>query len=377
MSEIIVGFQKKLKGFYDDLIDAEIKRDKEPFGFESRLKVIYENIQDLEMQICEELGLGDFEVLLDFESGIRSRGESGIDQMLKSQIKLLAVEIDLDLDKTNSVTEIASQVYRLRLFYSLLREFLYLHFGTGYIIHTSENNNRIYLELCFKIEDILNKPEFSELSKNSWKPFENILDADIDAPDADWDYGGCQICDNFMSKIDEIYIKHGKKNCSISSVDLEYIKKFQKFLADYKESKKDYDRKLEARIEKAAEKFNSNQPIKIEIPTNYDSQYKFVVEEFKESLSALNTGSAKQSIVSAGTAIHTMLQIFLNEDKITFEKCIKLLEKSQKKKHITDLHHIRKKRNDYGHPNTIKPEIEESKRILELGVKIFKDFIQN
>ena len=379
MSSIEEDFRKSLKYIYDDLLEAENKQEKDPSGFKNRLQVIHETLQDQEMRICAHFGLGDFGVLSDFEPEYLRRGDAGMDQMIKSQIKLLAVEIGVDLEQNTTITEIQSQIYRLRTFYSLLREYLYLHFGTGYIIHTSESNNRIYLELCFKIEDIINRPELIELSKNSWKPFDNILDVDIDAPDVDWDYGGHQLCDNFMSKIDELYIKNGKKNCPIPLTDLEYIKKIQDFLSNYKEYKKAYDKKWEAKVEKAAEKFNLKHSINIEIPeVSANSQYLPVVNEFKESMSALNIGNTKQSIVSAGTAIHSMLQIFLNENKSTFEKCIELLKKSsEKKKHVTDLHYIRKKRNDYGHPNMNKPEPEEAKIIIEMSVKIFKDFIQN
>ena len=59
-----------------------------------------------------------------------------------------------------------------------------------------------------------------------------------------------------------------------------------------------------------------------------------------------------------------------------FEKSIDLLKKlPEKNKHVTDLHYIRKKRNDYGHPNMNKSVPEDAKRIIEMSVKNFKDFI--
>ncbi len=96
--------RKSLKYLYDDLLDAENKREKDPSGFKNKLQVIYENLQYQEDKICAVFSLGDFGVLSDFEPEYLRLGDSGVGQIIKSQIKLLAVEINLELDSSNEVT---------------------------------------------------------------------------------------------------------------------------------------------------------------------------------------------------------------------------------------------------------------------------------
>ena len=67
-------------------------------------------LQDQEIRICTHFGLGDFGVLPDFEPEYLKRGDAGMDQMIKSQIKLLAVEIDLDLEQGNTTIDTSSRV---------------------------------------------------------------------------------------------------------------------------------------------------------------------------------------------------------------------------------------------------------------------------
>ena len=110
MSSIEEDFRKSLKYIYDDLLEAENKQEKDPSGFKNRLQVIHENLQDQEMKICAHFGLGDFGVLPDFEPEYLRRGDAGMDQMIKSQIKLLAVEVGLDLEQGNTTTDTSSRV---------------------------------------------------------------------------------------------------------------------------------------------------------------------------------------------------------------------------------------------------------------------------
>lgn len=87
------------------MLDAENGPDRNNFGFKHRLQVIHEDLQEVEMRICAEFGLGDFGVLPDFEPTHYRRGDSGMDQMLKSQIKRLAIEIELNLEQGNITSE--------------------------------------------------------------------------------------------------------------------------------------------------------------------------------------------------------------------------------------------------------------------------------
>ncbi len=98
-------YRKSLKVLYDDLTDAENKQEKEQFGFENRLKVIHENLQDLEDKICSVFGLGDFGVLGDFEPNHNKLGDFGMHQMLKTQIKILAIEMGVNLDQDDEILD--------------------------------------------------------------------------------------------------------------------------------------------------------------------------------------------------------------------------------------------------------------------------------
>ena len=105
MSDIENDLRKSLKMLYGDLLDAENGPDRQTFGFKNRLKVLYEDLQELESKICAEFGLGDFGVLDDFKGEYYRRGDSGLDQLLKSQIKRLAIETDTNLEGKQTVSK--------------------------------------------------------------------------------------------------------------------------------------------------------------------------------------------------------------------------------------------------------------------------------
>jgi len=117
MSDIENYLRKSLKMLYDDLLDAENGPDRQTFGFKNRLKVLYEDLQELESKICAEFGLGYFGVLNDFEGEHYRRGDSGLDQLLKSQIKRLAIEIDANLDlNVESVSKPQKSIGKIKVF---------------------------------------------------------------------------------------------------------------------------------------------------------------------------------------------------------------------------------------------------------------------
>jgi len=91
--------RKSLKSLYDDLVEAENGPDRNTFGFAHRLKVIHENLEDMMPRLLAEFPhLGEFSTFGDFEQEHYSRGDSGMDQLLKSTIKKLAIETDTDLE---------------------------------------------------------------------------------------------------------------------------------------------------------------------------------------------------------------------------------------------------------------------------------------
>ena len=92
------NLRKALKALYDDLLEAEGGPDRNTFGFKQRLKVIHENLEEMMPRLLAIFPhLGEFSSFGDFETEYYHRGDPGMDQLLKSEIKKLAVEIDADL----------------------------------------------------------------------------------------------------------------------------------------------------------------------------------------------------------------------------------------------------------------------------------------
>ena len=103
MSDREEDLRKALKSLYDDLIEAENGPDRNTFGFKNRLKVIHENLEEMMPRLVGEFShLGEFGMFGDFEQEYYHRGDSGMDQLLKSTIKQLAIEIGADLEQGNT-----------------------------------------------------------------------------------------------------------------------------------------------------------------------------------------------------------------------------------------------------------------------------------
>lgn len=109
MSEIAKkDLRKALKALYDDLREAENGPDSNTFGFKQRLKVIHENLEEMMPRLLAVYPhLGEFGAFGGFEPEYYRRGDSGMDQLLKSEIKKLAIEIDADLEQDYTTTETA------------------------------------------------------------------------------------------------------------------------------------------------------------------------------------------------------------------------------------------------------------------------------
>ncbi len=92
--------RKALKALYDDLREADNGPDRNTFGYVQRLKVIHENLEEMIPRLLAIFPhLGEFGSFGDFETEYSRRGESGIHQLLKSEIKKLAIEIEADLEQ--------------------------------------------------------------------------------------------------------------------------------------------------------------------------------------------------------------------------------------------------------------------------------------
>ncbi len=150
-------------------------------------------------------------------------------------------------------------LFSLKLHYTLFRRLLEIFFGGDIITPSSAINNK-YLQLCIKIEEILENPDFSTLRKTTWKPFENLLSVDHDAPEADWEYGGRQLCNDFQSKIDEMYIKNGEKEVDPEPSEQLTIVEINTFLDKYAETKQVHDKLV---LENMMKKISQYMPPKI------------------------------------------------------------------------------------------------------------------
>ncbi len=132
-------------------------------------------------------------------------------------------------------------LFSLKLHYTLFRKLLETFFGGDFVtVSTSVNNT--YLQLCIRIEKILDNPDLSQLRKNQWKPFENLLSIDPETPEIDWEYSGRRLCNDFQSKVDELYIKNGEKQIDPEPDSQSFIVEINEFLKKYVESKKMEDK---------------------------------------------------------------------------------------------------------------------------------------
>jgi hypothetical protein len=121
--------------------------------------------------------------------------------------------------------------YRLLVFYRELYDLLDIYFK-GYLMITTEDIAITYLRLCNKIEEILDEPNFKDMSCD-WRPIANLRELDPDYPEGEWEYGGKQICNNFLSFIEDLYVKEGEKKCSLSQEDSKFLSAVQTDIKKY------------------------------------------------------------------------------------------------------------------------------------------------
>lgn len=134
----------------------------------------------------------------------------------------------------------SNNLYRLLVFYRELLELLDIYFN-GYLIIITNDIALTYLRLCNKIDEILSDPNFTEM-RDGWKPVENLRDLDPELPGEEWEYSGKQICNNYLSFIEELYVKDGEKDCSLSQEDSKFLIEIQADIKRYKIYKKDQER---------------------------------------------------------------------------------------------------------------------------------------
>jgi len=217
------------------------------------------------------------------------------------------------VDLENMGKDFKRNLYRLLLFYKQLIQLLETFFS-GYLLILTDELNRNYLRLCSKIKEILKKPGFEKLAGYDWQPFNNLRALDPDAPDVDWEYGGRQICDNFLSAIEEVFINSGEEMYTLDDKDQQLLDSIQNYLERYRSYKSSYEKRWLQGVEKLAKDWGKKQEKpQAEIPEFgfefiRDEEIKnLLIRDWKEARKALYNELYKATVVLCGTVLEALL----------------------------------------------------------------------
>lgn len=210
-------------------------------------------------------------------------------------------------DKTNYYS---NEIYRLLLLYQQLNQLLEAFYSSDIIIITDEININ-YLRLCNKIDKILEKTDsFNGNLSFDWKPFDNLRNLDPDLPEAGWEYGGKQICSDFLSNIENLFINTGEKTFPLDIDDQQFLISIQSYLKEYRIYKKEQT----AKWFKSAEK-RMNQQINPQINIQeFDFGFiqdeeikKLLIKDWIELQKAFKNELYKSTIILCGTILESIL----------------------------------------------------------------------
>jgi len=123
----------------------------------------------------------------------------------------------------------STNIFRLDKYYQTFIYFLN-KILKGNIIIVNEETNKFYLKFCKKINEILENPEFEKLRNEDWRPFENIR---VNELDIEWEYGGSQMCQRFLSLIEEQSLDLEEPKDFLTKEDIEFFNSFEKYLIKY------------------------------------------------------------------------------------------------------------------------------------------------
>lgn len=202
------------------------------------------------------------------------------------------------------------EVYRLLLFYRQVYQILENVFR-GSLFFLSGEVNTNYLRLCTKVEEILKKPGFEDLSRLNWRPFQNLLSLDPDAPDAEWEYGGQQTCGDFLSAIEEVYIGTGEKVFPLNINDQQLLSEMKNYLNKYIAYKKEREAVWLQNLKKISQDSVTERNTKF---PQFD--FKFIGDsiirnllssDWEEAKKAFDKGLYKSAVILCGTVIETLL----------------------------------------------------------------------
>ncbi len=218
------------------------------------------------------------------------------------------------------------EIYRLLLFYKQLFQLLEIFFS-GYLGIIDDEINKNYLRLCSRIKEILEKPGFENLAQLNWRPFENLIgDLDPDVPDAEWEYGGRQLCANFLSTIEEVFISKGEKAYPLDTNDQQLLNQIQTYLERYHSYKKNYEEKwLEEQVKKFQEQEMKTEMRLPQFDFRFikDEEIKdLIVRDWQEAKKAFESGLYKSVVVLCGAIIESLLinalSFIENEAKLSY-----------------------------------------------------------
>jgi uncharacterized protein (TIGR02391 family) len=212
------------------------------------------------------------------------------------------------------------ELWRLISFYQRLIYLLNTFFSGDLLVNAGEINKK-YLKLCNRIENILNKEGFENIRLPNWRPFENLLSLDPDAPDIDWEYGGQQLCSNFISELESLYLQYGETEFPLKKEDQLLLDELQEYLEGYKIYKKQTEDqwlknviKQNKEMETISESFNSE--IK-----KQDKKYSLLYDEI---ITHKNIRQVSEQLFKDGYYRNAILDAFIRLESMVKEKISKL-----------------------------------------------------
>lgn len=209
--------------------------------------------------------------------------------------------------------DFSKQLHRLLLLYKLFVHLLDSFFS-GYLLIGDDEINRSYLRLCARIDEILSKPGFEKLVQLEWRPFENLRALDPDAPEVEWEYGGQQLCANFLSSIEEMFVRTGEKAFQPEPEDQRLISGTHTYLQAYRSYKQQYESKWLQRAERKGKEWQEKQVKGSQQLPEFD--FRFVGDEeirgmltkdWQEVRKASANKLHKSTVVLCGTITESLL----------------------------------------------------------------------
>nr|QNO58090.1 hypothetical protein OJKMNAAM_00012 [Methanosarcinales archaeon ANME-1 ERB7] len=205
------------------------------------------------------------------------------------------------------------EIYRLLLFYRQLIQLLETYFS-GHLMIPTDEINRNYLRLCNKIVKILGNPGFEDLTRYEWQPFVNLRVLDPDAPDAAWKYGGQQVCGDFLSAIENLFIGTGEKTYSLDTEEQQLLTHGQTYLDEYRSYKKDYEKRWLQKVEKQAEDWKKKEEkTQMKMP-QFDFKFirdkeikNLLTKDWEETQKAFQNELHKATVLLCGTILESLL----------------------------------------------------------------------